>query len=118
ERWDRGRTRQATALLGALLGAAPGAAWAINNAVAGKSIFSPWPLTSADAVQNMKPAFDLGAGTSLAPAVDVDEFNRAIWGERTVASRVGRATRLGGCAAVGAARLLPGGGGSGWVTQC
>lgn len=116
ERWDRGRTRQATALLGALLGAAPGAAWAINNALAGKSIFSPWPLTEADAIQNMKSAFDLGTGTSLAPAVDVDEFNRAIWAERTVANRLNPATQLAASAAVGAAHRMPGGIGPGWVT--
>src|SRR5690606_34494443 len=132
EDWERGRARRAGAILGGLLGAAPGLAWAINNAVAGRSVFSPWPMSAADSLDNVhrtqtaagvlgggaadagrqldaqkyqkdKRAYDFGAGTMAAPPVDVDEFNRTIWGEKSVANRLNPSTQIAASAAVGAA---------------
>lgn len=127
ERWDRNRIRTIGAVLGGLAGATPGAIWMGLNASRGKSVLDPTPFTPYDArgyrppettmTGDPKPMDKISSyGLEGAPPVQVDEFNRVIWGESTVANRLNPQTRIAASAALDAAQRLPGGMGAGLVT--
>lgn len=129
--WDRERLPRTLSIVGGLLGAAPGAVWAIANKANDKSVFSSWPMQTpitfdkaSEALGDLPPGryankiaeFSEGGGAAGLPPVDVDEFNRTIWADGSVANALNPTTKTLATQVVGAAREMPGGVASGLVT--
>lgn len=126
--WHRGRLRRTLALLGGLGGAAPALAWGAANLHNGKSVLDGWPLddgphppakpvpigyTHTDDRFNRKFAeldYQSETGVTSQPLINVDAFNRVIWGDPSVANRLSPVMQAASSGLVTGAATLAGGG--------
>lgn len=114
QEWRRNRLRRTMAGLGAAVGASPGLLWSYVNTREGKPLWSSWPhdpqatrptdaaldvpfreiqknMEQPKAAQASDASFPTGAG-GVAP-IPVDAFNRVIWGDPRVATRLDSPTQ-------------------------
>lgn len=132
-RWTRGNLRHTMSLLGGLMGAAPGLALTADSLSEGESPLSPGLLgsiprdetagslgQSPDWVHQRHADWNLQKGgremeTGANFSVNLDEFNRVLWGDPSVRSRVPVVDRGLLTSAMETAQHLPGGNGPGFV---
>jgi hypothetical protein len=121
--WDRNRLRRTGAILGGLLGAAPGAVWAGVNLANGKSPFSSWPHTKAgdwreaalaETIKAAGESFDTGLGGL--PPVHVNSFGQTLWNDPFVSGGLKPGVAGATMAALRTASQLPGSPAPGWVS--
>lgn len=133
ENWDRKKFRRTAALLGSGVGALPGAAMLAMNATSGKPLnstfwfepgydhgeamraraaFSKQAFASEILVESelLKQAFEPleGSGLGYDVAFDPIAFNRKLWEDREISSRLSLAEKAMASGAVTAASRLPG----------
>lgn len=126
ESWHRGKLRRTAAILGGLGLSVPALAWGAANVHSGKSLLDGWPLDDGphppatpsgkqpdthreqSFVRKMAEEYHSETGVSREPLINVDAFNRTIWGDPNIVLQPAIRAAAGGLV-TGAATLAGGG---------